>query len=202
MTLEAPPKLAPPGAGLPKIELIIARLRFGWARRIRSREEFSALFENERAQILRLADLCDAETGACPVLIDRIRGMEDSSRYWSVFMTLDHLRIVNLAIAAAIRALGKGELPDRVASTADVKPNPAADITAIDEFDRSCEFLSKCARQVPDLNTLKRFKHPWFGPMNAAGWHALGAVHMRIHRKQIERILQGNGDAAADPAQV
>ena len=27
--------------------------------------------------------------------------------------------------------------------------------------------------------------------MNAAGWHALGAVHMSIHRKQIERIPLG-----------
>ena len=101
--------------------------------------------------------------------------MEDSSRYWSVFMTLDHLRIVNLAVAGTIRALGKGELPDRVAGTADVKPDPTADITAIGEFERSCELFSKCAQQVPDSKTPKRFDHPWFGPMDAAGWHALGA---------------------------
>jgi hypothetical protein len=31
------------------------------------------------------------------VLIARPRGLEDSSRYWSVWMTLDHLRIVHLA---------------------------------------------------------------------------------------------------------
>ncbi|MDA0814196.1 MAG: DinB family protein [Verrucomicrobia bacterium] len=190
MKLEALPKLAAPGAGLPKIELIFSRFRFGWALRTRSREQFSALFESERVQILALARSCDAETGARPVLIDRLRGMEDSSRYWSVFMTLDHLRIVNLAVAGAIRALGKGELPDRVARTADVKPDPAADITAIDDFERSCEFLSTCAQQVPDLKTSQRFDHPWFGPMDAGGWHALGAVHMSIHRKQIERILR------------
>jgi len=33
--------------------------------------------------------------------------------------------------------------------------------------------------------------HPWFGPLDAAGWHALAAGHMAIHRVQIERILQG-----------
>jgi hypothetical protein len=28
---------------------------------------------------------------------------------------------------------------------------------------------------VPDMNTSLRHTHPWFGPLNAAGWHALAA---------------------------
>ena len=31
----------------------------------------------------------------------------------------------------------------------------------------------------------------WFGPLDAAGWHALAAGHMGIHRVQIERIVKG-----------
>lgn len=125
------PELQAPGAGLPKIEWLMARLRFGWARRRTTREQFGALFESERDKILELARSCDEKTGCRPVLIDRFRGMEDSSRYWSVFMTLDHLRIVNLAAAGVIRALGKGQVPDRKASTADVKPDPDANVTSI-----------------------------------------------------------------------
>jgi hypothetical protein len=36
-----------------------------------------------------------------------------------------------------------------------------------------------------------RFVHPWFEPMDAHGWHALAAGHLRIHRVQIERICAG-----------
>lgn len=184
------PITQPPGAGLPKIELMIARLRFNWALKRKTREQFTQLFESERDQILKLARSYDPVNGSQPVLIKRIRGMEDSSRNWSVLMTLDHLHIVNLAAGGAIRALGKGEIPDREANTADVKPDPDADATMIETFDRSCEFFLKCARQVDDLHTPVRYDHPWFGPMDAAGWHALGGVHLGLHRRQIEEILK------------
>lgn len=36
-----------------------------------------------------------------------------------------------------------------------------------------------------------RFLHPWFGPVDAADWHALAGTHLGIHRKQIERIVAG-----------
>ncbi|MBX3389322.1 MAG: hypothetical protein KF691_07680 [Phycisphaeraceae bacterium] len=39
------------------------------------------------------------------VLIPRLRGLEDSSRYWSVWMMLDHLRIVNSQVAMVIASL-------------------------------------------------------------------------------------------------
>ena len=37
--------------------------------------------------------------------------------------------------------------------------------------------------------TAARYRHPWFGPLDAAGWHALAATHMGVHRRQLERIL-------------
>ena len=41
------------------------------------------------------------------------------------------------------------------------------------------------------LKTELSYAHPWFGPLDAAGWHALAAGHLAIHRVQIERILKG-----------
>ncbi|MGK0189024.1 MAG: hypothetical protein ACI9R3_004841 [Verrucomicrobiales bacterium] len=187
-----------PGAGLPKFELMIARIRFGWALRRKTRAQFAELFASERDKILALARSCDPETGARTILIHRIRGMEDSSRYWSVFMTLDHLKIVNLAVATAIRSLAKGEVPQRTANTADVKPDLKADVTSIQSFEHSCDLFTKCGQKVPNLHTQVRYDHPWFGPLDAAGWHALGGIHMGIHRRQIEQILSGsdNSDTA------
>ena len=74
--------------------------------RFRSLASFSALFSDELQTILTLVEGVSVDSAARPVLIDRIRGIEDSSRHWSVYMTLDHLRIVNLGMVGVIVLLG------------------------------------------------------------------------------------------------
>lgn len=185
------PKLAPPGAGLPKPELFIARLIFGLQSRLGNRVSFNARFTQEREAIHRLVDSCDAASAATRVLIDRVPGLEDSSRYWSVWMTLDHLRIVNHGITNTINSLVKEISPNRVASTAAVKPSASVDATIRDAYEKSCDVLLATVSAAPDLKTKARFAHPWFGPLDASGWHAMAGSHLSIHRKQIERIIAG-----------
>ncbi|HUB65896.1 MAG TPA: DinB family protein [Candidatus Methylacidiphilales bacterium] len=194
MSLSPPssvPRLAAPGAGLPPIELRVARVLFAWARWRGSREIFTRQFEREREAILSLARSSPPKIAAQRVLIERLPGMEDSSRYWSVWMTLDHLRIVNLGMAATIRSLGNGVVPEREARTADVKPDTAADAASVENFERSCDMFLKTAAKIPGLKTPLRHAHPWFGLLNAQGWYALGGSHLKLHRRQIERILAG-----------
>lgn len=190
-TLVSPdtPQLAPPGAGLPWLELQIARLLFGWRWSRLSRQQINESFEHERCIMLNLARSCTPETGARRVLIKRLRGIEDSSRFWSVYMTLDHVRIMNTVVARTMQTLSHGQVPSGKASTANVKPAPQADASAIEGFDHSCDLLLKCVQAIPDLHTKERFTHPWFGPLDAAGWHAMAAMHMNLHRRQIESIL-------------
>lgn len=183
------PVLAPPGAGLPLFELWIARWIFRRGHSRTSREEADAQFVRVRDEILAICRRCDAETGSRRVLIKRLRGMEDSSRFWSVFMTLDHLRITNLSFAEVIKSLDRGQVPARVASTANVKPSPQAGIGAVEEFSRSCDYFLKCAQEVTDLRTPVRYAHPWFGPLDATGWHFVGPFHMELHKRQIQEIL-------------
>ena len=183
-------KLAPPGAGLPKPELFFARLMFGGFRRSRSRAGVTAMFEEERGKILRLVLTCEAGQGTRRTLIKRLPGLEDSSRDWSVYMTLEHLRIVNEGVREAIRSLAGGKVPERVASTAAVKPG-VVDATAVGAFAEGCDRFREVVAAVPDLQTPARYRHPWFGPLDAAGWHAVAAFHMRLHRKQVEAILAG-----------
>lgn len=184
------PQLAPPGAGLPKLELYVARLLFAVRRWTGNRDSFTRHFERERETIRRLLKLCDAELAATRVLIRRPRGLEDSSRFWSVWMTLDHLRIVHRAKARIIAALSKGFVPGGKASTAAVKPNPDVTAAIVDEYEQSCDELLAQVAAISELKTESRYAHPWFGPLNAAGWHALSASHITIHRVQIERILE------------
>ncbi len=188
---ETEPKLAPPGAGLPKAELYVARLRFAVRRRTGNRDWFTARFKQEREFIGKLAGSCEGDSGARRVLIARPRGLEDSSRYWSVWMTLDHLRIVHRGFIRVISALTKGIQPTGTASTAAVKPGPQASAAVVKEYEQSCDDFLALAASVPDLKTALRYAHPWFGALDAAGWHALAPGHMAIHRVQIERILGG-----------
>ena len=176
---------------MPVMELFIARFLFAFRRRTGNRNSFDAHFRKERALIGALVGSCDAESGARRVLINRVPGLEDSSRYWSVWMTLDHLRIVHREFARVISDLTQGVMPEGKASTADVKPDPAATAAVVAAYEESCDTLLAQAAATPDLNTKLRFAHPWFGPLDAAGWHALAGGHMGIHRAQIERILEG-----------
>ena len=191
MIANSEPQLAPPGAGLPKVELFIGRLLFGLRRRTGSRDSFNAHFSKERETIRALVNSCDVESAARRVLIRRARGMEDSSRNWSVWMTLDHLRIVNREISRIIGALVKGVAPEGEASTASVKPGADAAANVVAEYEDACAALLATEAAAPDLKTAECFTHPWFGPMDAAGWHALAGGHMGIHRVQIERIIAG-----------
>lgn len=84
--------------------------------------------------------------------------------------------------------------PDVVISTAAVKPRPDVGRETIAAFEASCARLSAVVAAVPDVNSLSRLHHPWFGPFDAAGWYVLAGIHMRVHRMQIERIDKGRRD--------
>lgn len=185
------PQLAPPGAGLPFLENFIARCLLGLKRLTKSGADFTSHFIRERAAIAELIGSLDEATLSRRVLIQRPRGLEDSSRNWSILMTLDHLRIVNLAFSGVIGLLANERVPEGEASTAAVKPDPAVSLDVIGEYEASCDALLDTIAAVKKFKPQTRYCHPWFGPMDAHGWHALVGSHMSIHRTQIERILAG-----------
>jgi len=184
-------QLAAPGAGLPGIELQIARVLFALRAWTHDRRRIDALFRQERALIAELVQACPAGRRAERVLIPRPRGLEDSSRHWSVWMTLEHLRLVNLACAAIIRELSEGRVPTGKASIADVKPSPDVTEAVLASYETSCDEVLAAVASAKDLDNAARFPHPWFGPMSARRWHVLAAIHLGLHRRQIEAILSG-----------
>jgi len=190
MNASPSPSLQEPGARLPGPELLIARLRFKLRRSRMSREDVNEQFADEASRIEALVDQCGPDKHATPVLIKRIRGIEDSSRHWSVYMTLDHLRIVNKSIARIIEKLAAPETSTlREISTADVKPNPNADESALRGFQESVSFVTERVSKIANLKTERRHPHPWFGPLDGAAFYNLLARHMKLHRVQIEKIL-------------
>lgn len=188
-SLPANIQLAPPGAGIPSIERLVGGTLFALRRRFGSSSSFSTQFARERARIRDLYSRAPQHLTQ-RILIPRLRGLEDSSRYWSVAMTLDHLRIVNLEIARVIDSLARNTSPGGIVSTAVVKPSPDVTTAVIVTYESSCDHLAGVISQHSNLRTSLKHAHPWFGPLDAHGWHALSAMHMGIHRAQIARILQ------------
>jgi hypothetical protein len=183
------PQLAAPGAGLPWGELHVARWLFSSACVLTSRPRSERRIRDEQRAINDRVATCTLSVLSRQTLIPRPRGLEDSSRYWSILMTLDHLRIVNLEIAKTIESLVADRIPSRVASTAAVKPSAVVDASVLIDFDRSCRELCAAGHEASSLRTRRRHVHPWFGPLNAEQWKILGGMHLGLHRGQIDTIL-------------
>lgn len=183
------PMLESPGAGLPAFELTWLRLLFRLACRLISKSLGLRWFHFETRKILALANRVSAAQGSVPVLIKRIAGIEDSSRYWSVFMVLDHLRIVDEGITLIVTTLTGNRLFPQEVRIQDVKPNPASGHETIDRFLKTADGYESTVISLGTLGQTLRHPHPWFGPMTAHDWHCLAAIHHWVHRRQLERIV-------------
>ena len=124
-------------------------------------------------------------------LIPRLPGLEDSSRYWSVAMTLEHLVIVGNGTRQLILGLSSGAGNFEKRGTADVKPNITVDAASIlSAFKEMSERFTNDVRAVNiDAFPNNTHQHTWFGERNANDWLIFSGVHQRIHRQQIERII-------------
>lgn len=180
-----------PGAGLPFPESVLARyVLFPIFCRRHNREKALIKFQDEGRMILNLTESLADEVLFKQVLIRRFTGIEDSSRFWSPAMTLEHLIIVGKAIQSGLVLLSEGKTPPFKADTAAVKPNPVHDRRILTEFLSFIQSFDRTMRtEVKNWESEMRFRHPWFGLMNMHQWVCLAALHQGIHRKQIQRIL-------------
>ena len=185
--------LQPPGAGLPPLELAIVKKFFAFRSMITSDEKALAIFEREMKILLNIHDHVDLVRADERVLIDRIVGIEDSSRNWSLYMVLDHLRIVNAEILKLVDALKRGIVPKGEISIDLYKPDLEPDPSVTDDFREGCYDYLEVLRAHGRLRTGLTFAHPWFGEMDGHKWAVLGAVHMRIHRRQAQKIVAKQG---------
>jgi hypothetical protein len=186
-------QLAPPGAGLPFVEMTLSRIGFGIMRRALTA---SATTQGLRKETTRIESLCEGlpeERVTRTVLIPRIWGLEDSSRNWSIAMTLAHLNIVNPAIMRIIECLRRGEVYPHQVLIAEVKPPLDATGAELQKLKEIMNRFLGCAAAWGETNKGSKgtHAHPWFGPLDAHGWHCLAAIHQSIHRRQIQAILQG-----------
>lgn len=185
-------KLAKPGAGLPFHEWAVAKyIIFPKRFKNSSKEKALADFAGQSDRILKLARSLTTQELVERRLIARLPGLEDSSRYWSVAMTLDHLTIVGCMMSQVIVELANGNNSLKLVGTAEVKPSVVADAARVlqDFEDMSSKFLRETSAVTIDVKSKVTHPHPWFGPLNAYQWLVFAAPHESIHLNQIEAIV-------------
>ena len=191
------PQLQAPGSGLPWAELVLSRIGFKFYQRITSVQNALSLFQSETNRILTLVKPLDRKRGESRVLIPRIYGIEDSSRYWSVFMTMEHLNIVIPGMTSIIQSLVDGQTNSKEVRIQDVKPHEQAGVEQIKKLEENKIRYEKVIHSLPSLKINRRHFHPWFGPLNPHGFHCLVGFHQMIHRRQIEKILSLSSQGSA-----
>lgn len=182
--------LAPPGAGLPLLELWVSRTGLGVLRSTLDRRQIEGWLRSETSKVLAIARKLSPTQMKQKTLVPRPIGLEDSSRNWSAAMVLQHLVIVDTGIGELITALAQKKAFEREVRIAEVKPNPDAGREQLELLDDALETYTERVAAVENLSTAGRHAHPWFGPLDGHGWHTLAALHTMIHRRQLSAITK------------
>ena len=191
---ETAPQLDKPGAGLPFPQELL--LRWYVAPFIAGRadwEDDKRRFAKSTESLLKLIEGLDEKQLSTKILVPRLRGIEDSSRYWSAAMLFEHLTIVGSAVRGGIISLSKGIVPPVKADVAAVKPpgvkTPAQSVEEYRKF--SSTLMADIDAAVKDKDSKAKFRHPWLGPLTCRQWHWLLHAHQSIHLPQLREIVKG-----------
>jgi len=146
--------------------------------------------ERQASRLLDLAEGLPAPLLERRVLVPRQIGLEDSSRFHSWTMVVEHLTIAGDGIAAILSALTHGIAPAGTVRVEDLKP--AGGIGAPQAVERYRAMLRRLRDTIlddgADWNTGLRHAHPWFGPLGPGAWACFAPFHQAIHLKQARRI--------------
>lgn len=187
------PKLDKPGKGLPFIESVVVRFYIGpFVSKRFSPQQNTATFQKLNEKIIAELDRVEASLLEEKVLVPKLKTIEDSSRFWSVAETLEHIEIVGRNIIEVIESLASGQTPKGKVDIAAYKPKGIHSGKECREvfvcFHK--EILSRLENTKIPSGGEKLF-HPWMGPMNALQWQWLLAGHSGIHLAQIRHIKKG-----------
>lgn len=186
------PKLGAPGAGIPWHSRLVAKYFVLPHFFKKSWQEANALYQKQLESIAKRVQSTPEAARTLKVLVTPIQGLEDSSRYWSLQMVLEHLNIVGDEIAQVVVLLSNGKSPHKKADTAKVKPLGQESFEETwSKFSLMTQSqLEEMNAKVADRSSKATFAHPWFGPLTAHQWNWMLGIHASVHLTQIKQIIQ------------
>lgn len=187
-------KLAPPGAGLGFfIEFFLRWYVNPFVVKKISWQQCEENFIKIHKKVLDTLESITEDKIDIKILVPPQRGLEDSSRYWSVKMLVEHLLIVGTQVEMAIIRLGREESMKELVSIAAVKPKGEASYPQL--LEKLKLFTSRIPedlnRNVQNKESQAKLVHPWFGPFNSKQWYWLLGTHASIHLRQLKEIKKG-----------
>lgn len=193
MSMDKTPQLDKPGAGLPFPDNLVVRYWIGpFQSRRADKEQNLRLFKMVGARILREADGVPAEKRDVKVLVPKMRGIEDSSRYWSANDVLEHLLLTGEPMRQLIVDLAKGKTSDYEVKIENFKPR--GKYSGGDARPDFKKFVDETIAVLTPLDLSDEgpaHKHPWMGMFNKLQWTWLLAGHSGIHLAQLQAIKKG-----------
>jgi len=185
-------KLGKSGGGLSPLRLFFAKyVLFPILHHFLSWEKAWDIFDKEGRKIVELSSALDKEKLFERVLVPKLFGLEDNSRYYSVAMTVKHLLMVGGSLQVLIPILSKGENFTKRGKIEDVKPYKEIDENIVDNFKEFIlSYREKLEKNIDNIYIDNSSIHPWFGEFNPKQWSVLAVVHQVVHRRQIEAILK------------
>lgn len=185
-TLE--PKLDPPGKGLPIPDRWIARVLVPWKSARSNWDSNFRRFQRYAQEIESIARELPKPALNSRILVSPITGLEDSSRYWSAAMVLDHLMIAGGAFSKIIHDLSHNRVPPIEVRVEKVKPPVQEhDPSVLERYSNFCSTFSQSLNLGAQTKSARLF-HPWFGELNAHQWMYIHSVHFGAHLQQLRQI--------------
>ena len=181
------------GGGLRRGRAFFLRhLGFPFLNSIVSWERALDIFEKEGEKVLSFARSMDKDKLFERVLVPKLFGLEDNSRYYSVAMVLEHLLIVGTALQNRIPMLSQGKSVAQEIKIEDYKPYMEIEDSIIEQYESFLHgFRKELEENIDNIYLENRHEHPWFGELKAKDWSVMGAIHQVVHRRQIEAIIRG-----------
>ena len=184
------PQLLEPGVGPSKLHLAVMKPIFKLKAQLTSQKSLAKQYADHRRWIIDTTRPLKEAQKQKRILISPTRAIEDSSRFWSIYMTLEHLATVEVGLTGIIKDLTHGKKPSTVVRTEDVKPSANAGPQAEKAFISLTSRSSRQLKELPVERGGETHVHPWFGPMTAHQWLTLRTVHLSVHIAQIKKILR------------
>ncbi len=181
------------GGGLSRGRAFFLRyFGFPLLNRIVSWDRALDIFEKEGEKVLSLARSMEKDELFERVLVPKLFGLEDNSRYYSVAMVLEHLLVVGTALQDRIPSLSQGKSLDKEIKIEDYKPYMEIDDSIIEQYESFLHgFRKELEENIDNIYLENRHEHPWFGELKSKDWSVMGAIHQMVHRRQIEAIIRG-----------
>ena len=190
MNTNAEPKLAKPGSGLPIPHRWVARLLVPYQAKKSDWNENIERFNRHSKAIDDYSKSMTTEQLNTRFLVEPILGLEDSSRYWSPAMILDHLLITGPHFRQIISELSNAKIPTLEIRVDKVKPPVRHhELEVVQQFSRFwSEFIPTLKLGTDRFATC--IKHPWFGRLNAHQWLYVLSLHHGVHLQQMKQVVE------------